>query len=124
MVKSLALIFVNIIIGSVGQLMFKSGMTQIGRIGIAEISRPWATLGMFFTNPYILLALPLYAVALIIWLIVLSRLQLSFAYPCLSMAYVVNALLAQAILGEHISVLRWVAIGLICIGVMVMTRTA
>ncbi len=84
MVKSLALIFINIIIGSVGQLMFKSGMMQIGRIGIGEISRPWATLGMFFTNPYILLALPLYVVALVIWLIVLSRLQLSFAYPCLS----------------------------------------
>ena len=124
MVKSLALIFINIIIGSVGQLMFKSGMMQIGRIGIGEISRPWATLGMFFTNPYILLALPLYVVALVIWLIVLSRLQLSFAYPCLSLAYVVNALLAQAILGEHISVLRWVAIGLICCGVIVMTRTA
>jgi|WetSurMetagenome_2_1015567.scaffolds.fasta_scaffold502744_1 drug/metabolite transporter (DMT)-like permease len=124
MVKSLALIFINIIIGSVGQLMFKSGMMQVGRIGVGEISRPLATLGLVFTNPYILLALPLYVVALILWLIVLSRLQLSFAYPFLSMAYVVNALLAQAILGEHISVLRWVAIGLICCGVMVITRTA
>jgi drug/metabolite transporter (DMT)-like permease len=124
MLKSLALIFINILIGSVGQLMFKSGMMQIGRIGVGEISRPLATLGAVFTNPYILLALPLYAVALILWLVVLSRLQLSFAYPFLSMAYVVNAVLAQAILGEHISVLRWVAIGLICSGVMVMTRTA
>ena len=124
MFKSLILIFINILIGSVGQLMFKSGMMQVGRIGVGEISRQLATLGMVFTNPYILLALPLYAVALIMWLIVLSRLQLSFAYPFLSMAYVVNALLAQAILGEHISVLRWVAIGLICSGVIVMTRTA
>ena len=124
MFKSLILIFINILIGSVGQLMFKSGMMQVGRIGVGEISRPLATLGMVFTNPYILLALPLYAAALIMWLIVLSRLQLSFAYPFLSMAYVVNALLAQAILGEHISLLRWVAIGLICSGVIVMTRTA
>jgi drug/metabolite transporter (DMT)-like permease len=124
MIKSLILIFINILIGSVGQLLFKSGMMQVGRIGVGEVSRPLATLGMVFTNPYILLALPLYGAALIMWLIVLSRLQLSFAYPFLSLAYVFNALLAQAILGEHISVLRWVAIGLICGGVIVMTRTA
>lgn len=124
MFKSLVLIFFNIIIGSIGQLMLKSGMMQVGRIGVTEISRPLATLGMVFTNPLILLALPLYGGALLMWLIVLSRLQLSFAYPFLALNYVINALLAQAILGEHISFLRWVAIGLICSGVIVITRTA
>jgi hypothetical protein len=124
MVKSLILIFINILIGSVGQLMFKSGMMQVGRIGVVEISRPLATLGIVFTNPYILLALPLYVGALIMWLIVLSRLQLSFAYPFLALNYVINAFLAQAILGEHIPFLRWVAIGLIFGGVVLITRTA
>lgn len=124
MFKSLILIFINILVGSVGQLMLKSGMMQVGRIGVTEISRPLATLGQVFTNPLILLALPLYGGALLMWLIVLSRMQLSFAYPFLALNYVINALLAQAILGEQISFLRWVAIGLICSGVIVMTRTA
>jgi len=124
MVKSLILISFNILIGSIGQLMLKSGMIQVGRIGVVEISRPLTTLGTVFTNPLILLALPLYAGALLMWLIVLSRMQLSFAYPFLALNYVINALLAQAILGEHISFLRWVAIGLICSGVIVITRTA
>lgn len=124
MVKSLILIFFNVMIGSVGQLLFKTGMTQIGRIGAGEISRPLTMLAAVFTNPFILAALPLYAGALIMWLIVLSRLQLSFAYPFLAMSYVINALLAQAIMGEHIPMLRWVAIGLICGGVILITRTA
>ena len=106
MVKSLMLIMVCIMIGSVGQLLFKSGMLQVGRIGVAEVSRPVATLTLIFTNVHILAAIPLYAGALIMWLIVLSRLQLSFAYPFLALNYVINAFLAQAILGEQIPALR------------------
>lgn len=124
MVKSLILILINILIGSVGQLMLKSGMLQVGRIGVSEMSRPLATLGAVFTNPFILVALPLYGGALLMWLIVLSRLQLSFAYPFLALNFMVNALLAQAILGEHISFIRWVGIGLICSGVILVARTA
>ena len=124
MVKSLMLIMVCIMIGSVGQLLFKSGMLQVGRIGVAEVSRPVATLTLIFTNVHILAAIPLYAGALIMWLIVLSRLQLSFAYPFLALNYVINAFLAQAILGEQIPALRWVGIGLICGGVILITRTA
>jgi drug/metabolite transporter (DMT)-like permease len=123
MVKSLILILFNIIIGSIGQLILKMGMMQVGRIGVVEISRPLTTLGTVFSNPLILVALPLYGGALLIWLIVLSRLQLSFAYPFLALNYVLNALLAQAILGEHISLVRWMGIGLICSGVILITRT-
>jgi len=83
-----------------------------------------ATLTMIFTNPFILSVIPLYAGALIMWLIVLSRLPLSFAYPFLALNYVLNALLAQAILGEQIPVPRWIGIGLICCGVILITRTA
>ena len=124
MIKSLILILINVLVGSIGQLMLKSGMIQVGRVGVAEISRPLATLATVFTNPFILLALPLYGGALLMWLIVLSRLQLSFAYPFLALNYVINALLAQAILGEHISFFRWMGIGLICSGVIVITYTA
>jgi len=124
MVKSLILILINIFVGSIGQLMLKTGMLQVGRIGVSEISRPLTTFGAVFTNPFILLALPLYGGALLMWLIVLSRLQLSFAYPFLALNYVINALLAQAILGEQISLFRWLGIGLICSGVILITRTA
>jgi len=123
MLKSLALVLANVLIGASGQLMLKVGMTQVGRIGAEQVSRPVETLVRIFTTPLILVALPLYGGAMILWLVAISRLDLSFAYPLLALAFVINPLLAQLLLGESIPWERWVGILVICIGVVIVSRT-
>ena len=123
MLKSLTLVLANVLVGAVGQLMLKAGMTQVGRIGSEQLSRPVETLVRIFTTPFILVALPLYGGAMILWLVAISRLDLSFAYPLLALAFAINPLLARLLLGESIPWERWIGILVICIGVVIVSRT-
>ena len=123
MLKSLALVLANVLIGASGQLLLKVGMTQVGWIGSEQVSRPVETLVRIFTTPLILVALPLYGGALILWLVAISRLDLSFVYPLLALAFAINPLLARLFLSESIPWVRWLGILFICIGVVIVSRT-
>lgn len=60
---------------------------------------------------------------MILWLVAISRLDLSLAYPLLALAFVLNPLLARLLLGENIPWERWVGILVICIGVVIVSLT-
>lgn len=57
-------------------------------------------------------------------MLVLSWADYSFVQPASSMAYAVVAFLGYVMLGEHVSTLRWLGIGIICTGVYVVGRTS
>ena len=116
------MIFVSVLIGVFGQLSLKTGMTQVGRIDAQVLSHPIQLFVRIFTTPIILAGLALYIVGTLIWLVVLSRLDLSFAYPLVATTYVFTPLLAHLILREPIPSLRWLGIVLILAGVYIVAR--
>jgi multidrug transporter EmrE-like cation transporter len=59
----------------------------------------------------------------VVWIVALSRVDVSVAYPMLSIGYVVNALLAMWLFGEAVSLQRWIGIGVILIGVTIVARS-
>ena len=120
--KSLLLIFASVLIGVFGQLSLKSGMTQVGRIDAQALAQPVQLLVRIFTTPIILAGIAMYIVGTLIWLVVLSRMELSFAYPLVATTYVFTPLLAHLLLGEPIPALRWLGIGLILVGVVFVAR--
>ena len=69
------------------------------------------------------LALTAYGLSVAAWVVGLSRLPVSQAYPVLSLGYIIAALLAWAMLGESINVTRWAGIGLIIVGVFFVSRS-
>ena len=69
------------------------------------------------------LALAAYGISVMVWVVGLSRLPVSQAYPVLSVGYVVAAFLAWMLLGEAISYERWAGIGLIICGVVLVSRS-
>jgi len=71
------------------------------------------------TNPLFLSAVALYILGFVIWLIVLSKLELSFAYPILALSYCFVPFLSHRLFGEEVSPMRWVGVGIICFGVCV-----
>jgi multidrug transporter EmrE-like cation transporter len=73
--------------------------------------------------PAFWLALCAYGLSLIVWIIGLSRVPVSQAYPLLSLGYVVTAVLALTLLGEQVSALRWVGIVVIIAGVWLVARS-
>jgi len=97
-------------------------MTKKGEILIsAEEILP--ILVSILTRPFVLLGLFFYAVSTIFWLIVLSRVELSYAYPMLSLGYVLVVFFSWILWREQISSLRILSLLLICGGVILLSRS-
>lgn len=99
----------------VGQMLFKFGCN--GR----EINSLASVVSLIF-SPIILLALCLYAGTTILWLYILSKVDISFAYPIQALAFPVVLILASLIFQETIPLNRWIGVGIIFIGVFIITR--
>jgi drug/metabolite transporter (DMT)-like permease len=120
---SLLLILVSILCSVAGQLTLKAGMTQIGRIEGAALAQPITLLATVLTSPLVVLGLAFYVCGATVWLTVLSRVPLSFAYPSLALSYVITATLAWLVLGEHVPPGRWLGIAIISFGVVWVARS-
>jgi len=120
---ALSLVAICIVFGAVGQILMKTGMSQIGQIhGLRELVAPGTVFHMF-TNGYVIGGLLLYAVSAFLWLGALSILDVSFMYPLLSLAYVLTAVLAFIFLKEQITLFRVGGIVLVVIGCFMILRT-
>lgn len=123
MLKSIALIIISIVIAAAGQLCLKAGMNQVGRITSEAFGSPFQTFLRVAGVPLVWLGLFFYGLSAVFWMTVLSRVDLSFAYPMVGFSYVVILLLSALLLGEQVSPLRWVGTLIIVAGIIVITRT-
>jgi drug/metabolite transporter (DMT)-like permease len=109
------------ILGVIGQLALKIGMTKIGAVSLAGggsrniISLVWS----IGTNLYVIGGLLTYGAGVFFWLIALSRASLSYTYPFASLSYVLVILVSFFVLREKINLLRLAGVLVICLGVMV-----
>ncbi|MFA5928744.1 MAG: SMR family transporter [Candidatus Margulisiibacteriota bacterium] len=120
--KSVILVLVPVLIGIVGQILLKKGMLQIGQFGVSP-GELWPILLKMITNIYVIFGMLLYAVSAFLWLIVLSRMELSFAYPLLSTGYIFILLFSWLFFKEQVSLVRWSGVGVIWLGVYLISRS-
>jgi multidrug transporter EmrE-like cation transporter len=113
-----ALVLIAVGLGVAGQMAMKSGMTQVGQI--TSVSLPM--LGRMFTNLYVLLGIAFYGLSSVVYLMGLSRLPLSAAYPMVGLGYVVVVILSWLFLKENVSWMRWLGVVLICGGAFLIGR--
>ncbi|MGQ9517612.1 MAG: EamA family transporter [Anaerolineae bacterium] len=125
MTKTILLILFDVLVSVAGQLTLKRGMMEVGKIDAAFFTSPLAGIWrMFTTTPLVLLGLAMYGVGAFIWLIVLSRANLSYAYPMIALTYVLVPLAAWLFLNEPaIPPLRWAGMALIIIGVALVAQS-
>ncbi len=98
-------------------ILLKIGMNEVGAIGSAELKAPTKLVAELLTTPAIIAAIPVYAISNVGWLVVLSRLNLSVAYPVLAMLYIAIPILSAIFLSESLSTQHWAGIAVIGIGV-------
>jgi multidrug transporter EmrE-like cation transporter len=116
------LILLGVLLNAAAQLLLKAGMTQIGHFEFSLANA--IPIGMkVMVNPPILTGLFAYVLSVVVWLLVLSRVQVSFAYPMLSIGYIVNAIAAYYLFGESLSVMRVTGIFVIIVGVYMISQT-
>lgn len=111
-----AVALLSISCSAVAQLLLKIGMTNLGPPNLPA----GRSLLAAATNGYVGVGFAFYALGAILWLKVLSRVELSLAYPLVSLAFVLVAVLSWLVLEERLSAVRVAGITLIVIGVVVM----
>jgi len=117
----LVLILVDVLLNVTGQLSLKYGMSKIGNFSLSLSALPPVFLKAA-TNLSVLFGLFCYGLGFMVWLIVLSKAEVSYAYPLISLGYVLTALLAWVLFGEALNGNRLVGILTICLGVFLIAR--
>lgn len=119
--SSIPFILIAVIIGVIGQLFLKAGLNALGAIDFSKGLMTSYT--KIFLSPLVLLGIFIYLISVVFWLYVLSKVDLSFAYPFLAISYVLIILASQWFLGENVSFLRWTGVLVICFGVFIVSRS-
>ena len=121
----LALILVSVALAALAQLTLKHGMTQVTHHGGTplDLKEPVETVRRVATNLSVLTGLGIFVISAAVWLLVLSRASLSFAYPFVSLTYVMILLFDRLVLHEPVSGVRWGGVALIIAGILLISRT-
>jgi drug/metabolite transporter (DMT)-like permease len=107
------------LIATAGQLLLKHVMAGVGPISSAELTFTGGIIKRLLANPFFLIAVALYSLGFVIWLVVLSRVALSYAYPIVSLSFCLVPLFSHLCFGETVSPLRWVGISVIFVGIAI-----
>ena len=119
---SFGLILLGVLLNAAAQLLLKAGTNAVGHFTFS--SGNILPVGMkLATEPHIVGGLTCYVISVVVWIMALSRVEVSIAYPMLSIGYVVNAIAAWYLFGEALGVARLTGIGIIIIGVYVVARS-
>ncbi|MBN1483240.1 MAG: EamA family transporter [Chloroflexia bacterium] len=117
MLRVLLTLLLAICLTVAGELLLKAGMNEVG-----EFNFQWAVLWNTFTNWRVLSGFALIFAGSIFWLVVISRIELSVAYPMLGLSYVITVLASWLLLQERLSWQKLVGSLVICLGVVLVTQ--
>ncbi len=116
------LILTGVSLNAAAQLLLKAGTRSVGEFAFSManvLPIGWK----LATEPHILGGLACYVVSVVAWILVLSRVEVSLAYPMVSFGYIVTALASWWLFGETLSIERISGILVIMLGVFLITRT-
>lgn len=112
-------VFVSIGFNVLGQVLLKTGVNKIG-----VLSANFASILKAFTTPLVLGGLFAYFIGSIFWILALSHKDLSYAYPMLSLGYLIIVLISWFILDEQISLIRIAGVIFISIGLFLVFKSS
>ena len=119
----IALILCSVGLAALAQITLKAGMNEV-RSSFGVVGLGTDSLRAVATTPTVWLGLVLFGLSAVVWLGVLSRVSLSFAYPFASLTYVVIVVVDRFVLGQQVPGARWIGVAAIVAGILVIARTS
>ncbi|HEX2829526.1 MAG TPA: hypothetical protein VHP37_24490 [Burkholderiales bacterium] len=112
----------SIVLSVAAQFCLKAGMSSAD--AQSALSDPFRVraVAAIFANGYVLAGFALYALGAVVWLAVLSKWDVSKAYPLVGLGFLATVAVG-AIAGEHVSLPRLIGVLLICAGVFIVARS-
>jgi multidrug transporter EmrE-like cation transporter len=117
---NILLILSSVSLNAFAQLFIRQGMLKMGNISM-NMNSLWHMMVQAISNVYIWAGMLSYAISIFLWMIVLSKVNVSLAYPFLSIGYILTAIIAYFVFGEPITWQKAAGILIICFGVVVLT---
>jgi multidrug transporter EmrE-like cation transporter len=117
-----AFLLTGVLLNAGAQLLLKAGTNAMGVITLTRDNWLDTVLRMAMQAPFVLGAL-CYVLSLFVWILGLSRVPVSVAYPLLSVGYIINAIAAHYLFGEAVTMTRWLGIGFIVVGVWLVAKS-
>ena len=122
MLSNFIFIISSVLLNAFAQILLKAGMKQFGNIDLKNnIMNTCISIAF---NPYIISGFIAYGVSILLWLWVLSKVDVSLAYPFQALGYIVITILAWIIFQENISYIRIMALIFITIGLIILAFSA
>jgi drug/metabolite transporter (DMT)-like permease len=122
-VSEIALILATVTAVILGQLMLKTGVAVATAPDDVGMDRPVRLLARIVSTPLVVLGLLTYFVSALGWVFILSRVDLSFAYPFLGLSYAGVTAGAVFIMGERFTARQWIGLGAVVLGVVLVAAT-
>ena len=116
-------ILVSVFLNASAQICIKKGMMSFGSVKVLEINYFYFIFGIL-KNPFLMLGLICYGFSVLAWMIALSNTEVSFAYPFLSIGYILTLFFGYYFFNESITILRIVGIFFILVGVVFVAKSA
>jgi len=116
------ILFVGILMGVIAQLVMKLGMKRHGKVSLS-LKRIHRDIFRIYFNPFVILGVSFYLLSFFIWIFVISKIDLSYAYPLVSINFVLIALFSKIFFKEKVSNKRWLSIVIILLGVILVTMS-
>ena len=117
-----ALVMTGVLLNAIAQLALKASVSDTGIINL-DMQSLLSSAGSLATNLWLWLGLVCYAISVVVWILALSRVDVSIAYPMLSVGYIVNALAASQLFNEPMGMGKVIGIGVIMLGVYILARS-
>jgi multidrug transporter EmrE-like cation transporter len=117
-----ALLLTGVLLNAGAQLLLKAGTNALGVLTLSRDTWP-DTLMRMATQGHFVLGAACYVLSLFVWILGLSRVPVSVAYPLLSIGYIINAIAAHYLFGEDVTTTRWLGIGFIVVGVWLVAKS-
>ena len=117
-----ALVMTGVLLNAIAQLALKASVSDTGIIGL-DIQSLLSSAGSLASNLWLWLGLICYAISVVVWILALSRVDVSIAYPMLSIGYIVNAAAAWHLFNEPMNIGKIIGIGIIILGVYILARS-
>ncbi len=117
-----ALVMTGVLLNAIAQLALKASVSDTGIISL-DMQSLMSSAGSLVTNLWLWVGLICYGISVVVWILALSRVDVSIAYPMLSIGYIVNAIAASHLFNEPLGIGKVVGIGIIIVGVYVLARS-
>lgn len=115
-------VLVAVVLTAAAQLLLKAGADRLAPLP-PSLSDAATFAIRIASEPHLIAGVGCYFVSMLFWIMALTRMEVSVAYPMLSLGYVLNAVAAHFLFGEAVGIQRLLGIGIIIVGVVVTARS-